>query len=129
MRTSLTTYLDNNGPKIRGGHARSACPGDDDGPSTLVLLEHLRDQEPDWKKDPRRRCLGNTEAFFANDVTPAKRICLGCPVQRECLEYAVDNGEAGVWGGTSERERRRIRRQREHDAYLKAQARARSGRR
>lgn len=41
----------------------------------------------------------------------AKAICRACPVQRPCLEYAVANGEKfGIWGGKSERERRRIRR-------------------
>lgn len=44
---------------------------------------------------------------------PAKRICYGCPVRIECLEYALAITEKlGVWGGCSERERRRIRRAR-----------------
>ncbi len=43
----------------------------------------------------------------------AKEICRGCVVRMECLEYALTNGEKfGIWGGMSERERRRIRRQR-----------------
>jgi WhiB family redox-sensing transcriptional regulator len=45
--------------------------------------------------------------------TAARDICRTCPVQVECLEYAlVENIQHGVWGGTSERERRRIRRER-----------------
>ena len=37
----------------------------------------------------------------------------GCVVREDCLEYALANGEKfGIWGGLSERERRRIRRQR-----------------
>lgn len=42
-----------------------------------------------------------------------KAVCAGCPVRTECLEYALANDERfGVWGGTSEKERRRIKRQR-----------------
>jgi len=41
----------------------------------------------------------------------AKRICAQCTVQAECLEYALANDERfGIWGGLSERERRRLKR-------------------
>lgn len=41
----------------------------------------------------------------------AKRVCLACPVRGECLSYAVDNKERfGIWGGLSERERRKFER-------------------
>ena len=44
-------------------------------------------------------------------IDEAKRICRTCPVQDQCLAWALDNGVAcGVWGGTSEDERRAIRR-------------------
>ncbi len=50
--------------------------------------------------------------FFPSDgvgVDAARRICVDCPVKSECLEYALDHRiDHGVWGGTSERERRRI---------------------
>ncbi len=43
-------------------------------------------------------------------------MCAGCVVKVDCLEYALENGEKfGIWGGASERERRRIRRQRRLD--------------
>lgn len=43
----------------------------------------------------------------------AKAICARCPVQAECVDYALDNDERfGIWGGLSERERRRINRRR-----------------
>ena len=43
----------------------------------------------------------------------AKEVCRGCIVREQCLEFALQNGEKfGIWGGLSERERRRIRRQR-----------------
>jgi DNA-binding CsgD family transcriptional regulator len=42
---------------------------------------------------------------------PAKQICANCPVQFDCLEYALDNDmRFGVWGGLSDRERRGLRR-------------------
>jgi WhiB family redox-sensing transcriptional regulator len=39
----------------------------------------------------------------------AVAVCHGCEVREACLEYAIEHRAAGVWGGTSERERRRIR--------------------
>lgn len=42
----------------------------------------------------------------------AKSICGRCPVQSECLNYALVNGFVGVWGATTPKERRRIRRER-----------------
>lgn len=43
-------------------------------------------------------------------VREAKKVCHGCPVQQECLEWALEHDERlGVWGGMSERQRRRIR--------------------
>lgn len=43
----------------------------------------------------------------------AKAMCRGCVVRAECLEYALEHGEKfGIWGGMSERERRRMRRER-----------------
>lgn len=48
-----------------------------------------------------------------SDVAPAKAICAACPVAAQCGEYALGrNEDHGVWGGMSERERRRVRRQR-----------------
>jgi WhiB family redox-sensing transcriptional regulator len=40
----------------------------------------------------------------------ARIICLRCPVQKQCLEYALRHNEQfGVWGGMTERERRRVK--------------------
>jgi WhiB family redox-sensing transcriptional regulator len=53
------------------------------------------------------------EAFFpekGGSTREAKRVCSGCDVRAECLEYALANDERfGIWGGLSERERRRLR--------------------
>lgn len=62
-------------------------------------------------------CLGvDPDLFFPErgaSTKEAKSVCQGCVVREECLEYALANGEKfGIWGGLSERERRRIRRQR-----------------
>lgn len=46
------------------------------------------------------------------DTSAAKRICFACPVRVQCLDYALANGERfGIWGGFSERDRRRLRRE------------------
>ena len=56
------------------------------------------------------------EAFFPEQrgsTREAKRVCSGCAVRTECLEAALVNDERfGIWGGLSERERRRLRLQR-----------------
>ncbi|MEZ5342717.1 MAG: WhiB family transcriptional regulator [Acidimicrobiales bacterium] len=62
-------------------------------------------------------CLGvDPDLFFPErgaSTREAKEVCRGCVVRIDCLEFALSNGEKfGIWGGMSERERRRIRRQR-----------------
>lgn len=53
------------------------------------------------------------EAFFpekGGSTREAKRICESCEVRAKCLEYALEHDERfGIWGGLSERERRRLR--------------------
>jgi WhiB family transcriptional regulator, redox-sensing transcriptional regulator len=54
------------------------------------------------------------EAFFpekGGSTREAKRVCLSCDVRSDCLEYALAHDERfGIWGGLSERERRRLKR-------------------
>ncbi|MDQ1687078.1 MAG: WhiB family transcriptional regulator, redox-sensing transcriptional regulator [Frankiaceae bacterium] len=54
------------------------------------------------------------EAFFpekGGSTREAKRVCTGCEVKGECLQYALAHDERfGIWGGLSERERRRLKR-------------------
>lgn len=62
-------------------------------------------------------CLGvDPDLFFPGrgaNTREAKAVCRACVVREDCLEYALVNGEKfGIWGGLSERERRRLRRQR-----------------
>lgn len=79
-------------------------------------LEGIAVAEPrPWQE--MANCLGvDPDLFFPErgaSTREAKDVCRGCVVQGECLEYALANGEKfGIWGGMSERERRRIRRQR-----------------
>jgi WhiB family transcriptional regulator, redox-sensing transcriptional regulator len=57
-------------------------------------------------------------------LAAAKAVCAGCPVQAECLQYALATGPVhGIWGGLTEEERRR-RRQREAKARTRASHRA-----
>lgn len=69
----------------------------------------------DWLDQGKCRDM-DPSVFFPSDgigVQVAQRICAECPVKVDCLEYALSEGvDHGVWGGTSERERRRIQRRR-----------------
>ena len=71
--------------------------------------------ENDWMGRGKCRDM-DPGLFFPSDglgVQVAQRVCRDCPVKMPCLEYALDNKvDHGVWGGTSERERRRILRRR-----------------
>ena len=71
--------------------------------------------DAEWMRVAKCREL-DPAIFFPSDgvgVEQAKRICTECPAQAPCLEYALRNHiDHGVWGGASERERRRIARQR-----------------
>jgi WhiB family redox-sensing transcriptional regulator len=73
----------------------------------------------DWMRHGLCRQVAPS-TFFPNDgvgVDLARRICASCPVQEPCLEYAlVERIDHGVWGGASERERRRILKRRRQDA-------------
>lgn len=78
------------------------------------------DDLPDWMSKGKCNGLDPSLFFPSNsngEVSAAKRICNGpdlgaaCPVRDECLDHAMEYDERfGVWGGTSERERRRLRR-------------------
>jgi hypothetical protein len=48
----------------------------------------------------------------------AKKVCFSCEVRQTCLEYALEHDERfGIWGGLSERQRRRLRQSREQEAH------------
>jgi WhiB family transcriptional regulator, redox-sensing transcriptional regulator len=72
--------------------------------------------EPEQQGWQERALCAQTdpEAFFpekGGSTREAKRICAGCEVRAECLEYALTFDERfGIWGGLSERERRKLKR-------------------
>lgn len=85
----------------------------------------------DWRTEAVCSQSAGTKLFFPVGVTgaaeiqihQAKTVCAECPVRAECLEFAITtNQEYGVWGGTSEEERRVLRRQwRQRQRALRAQ--------
>ncbi len=87
------------------------------GPVDLgVIVDFGAPGEPDEHEWQERALCAQTdpEAFFpekGGSTREAKRICTGCEVRAECLEYALAHDERfGIWGGLSERERRRHKR-------------------
>ncbi len=65
----------------------------------------------------RANCLGvDPDLFFperGQSTAEAKAVCANCEVQEECLDAAINRCEkVGIWGGKSENERRRIRKER-----------------
>jgi len=84
-------------------------------PDTTTRVGEPGEPAENWQDDAN--CLGvDPDLFFPErgaSTREAKEVCRGCVVQGDCLEFALQNGEKfGIWGGLSERERRRIRRQR-----------------
>jgi WhiB family transcriptional regulator, redox-sensing transcriptional regulator len=87
--------------------------GEDHNVEIVELLSGMEDRG--WQA--RANCMGvDPDLFFPErgaSTREAKEVCRGCVVRDDCLEYALDNGEKfGIWGGMSERERRRLRRAR-----------------
>jgi len=81
--------------------------------SAPVGTDLLTSEEADWHE--RALCAQtDPEAFFpekGGSTREAKKICTGCEVRSECLTYALAHDERfGIWGGLSERERRRLKR-------------------
>ena len=76
----------------------------------------LHDDEDDLSWQDYSLCAQtDPEAFFpekGGSTREAKKVCRGCEVRAECLEYALERDERfGIWGGLSERERRRLKRE------------------
>ena len=85
------------------------------GEGSLTSVDDLVREAEGEKWQDRGLCAQtDPDAFFpekGGSTREAKRICQGCEVKTECLEYALDNDERfGIWGGLSERERRRLKR-------------------
>ena len=87
------------------------------GPTTTPKrTTHLDFQSHDWQEHSLCKTAQNLQLFFperGGSSKPARTVCGLCPVKEQCLEYALNNKEAhGIWGGTSDRERRLIRKER-----------------
>jgi WhiB family redox-sensing transcriptional regulator len=104
-------------PHTNTGPAQFAAPARPQ--LSLVPLHERFDMESDDEDDDQWQERGlcaqtDPEAFFpekGGSTREAKRICQGCEVRDRCLEYALANDERfGIWGGLSERERRRLKR-------------------
>jgi hypothetical protein len=76
----------------------------------------IRIERPAFFTDAACRGTGGALPFFPTrnvDTQPARECCAGCPVVHECLDYALaDPTLQGIWAGTSEDQRDRIRRKR-----------------
>ncbi len=60
--------------------------------------------------DPNLFFPAGTTGVAVEEIEAAKALCQTCPVREQCLEFAmVANQEAGIWGGMSEEERRKMR--------------------
>ena len=104
-------------PHSNSGPEPIATPG---RPQLSLVTDRLEsfEVEPattdeEWQE--RALCAQtDPEAFFpekGGSTREAKRICMGCEVRDACLEYALAHDERfGIWGGLSERERRRLKR-------------------
>jgi WhiB family transcriptional regulator, redox-sensing transcriptional regulator len=101
----------NTGPASKGFPARPQLSLVPERPE----LDAIAPATPDDQWQERALCAQtDPEAFFpekGGSTREAKRICLGCEVRDACLDYALAHDERfGIWGGLSERERRRLKR-------------------
>ena len=82
-------------------------------PVLQITLTAVEAAELTWQ-DEALCAETDPEAFFpekGGSTREAKRVCRACEVRIECLEYALSHDERfGIWGGFSERERRRLKR-------------------
>lgn len=83
---------------------------------TRVLRDLIQDAPVDWKSQAACRGYPDDLFFPAGDTdeeqtATALSVCESCKVTEECLDYALEsNQRAGIWGGTTEKERRSLRR-------------------
>ncbi len=83
---------------------------------TQALSDLIQDVRIDWKS--QAACRGYPDELFfpvgdtdEEQIATALAVCDSCKVREECLSYALEsNQRAGIWGGTTEKERRSLRR-------------------
>jgi WhiB family redox-sensing transcriptional regulator len=86
------------------------------GGTVTEAISLMEEQDPELWWQERALCAQtDPEAFFpekGGSTREAKKVCLGCDVRGDCLEYALAHDERfGIWGGLSERERRRLKKE------------------
>jgi len=83
------------------------------------VLEDFLGRRPTWQHDALCRGM-NPDLFHpirGESCAEAKAVCAGCPVSEECLDHALAHNErAGIWGGMSEKERRKLAKSRRSPA-------------
>jgi WhiB family redox-sensing transcriptional regulator len=87
--------------------------------TTLASSHALANADYTWRTqaicrdtDPDLFFPVGTTGYATVQIEQAKEVCNQCPVKVDCLGYALEtNQDSGIWGGTSEEERRVIRRQ------------------
>ncbi len=80
----------------------------------MLVLSDVGAAEGELSWQERSLCAQtDPEAFFpekGGSTREAKKVCVNCEVRQECLEYALAHDERfGIWGGLSERERRKLK--------------------
>jgi WhiB family redox-sensing transcriptional regulator len=97
-----------------GGATRGASVRIERLPDVDVASLPTHPTPPDFWQE-RAACFGvEPDVFFPiseEEAGPALAFCGACPIREECLSWALKNGERyGVWGGTTEQQRRRLQR-------------------
>lgn len=94
--------------------------GSDGSPFDLaVFMARVR---PKWQQ--HAACKGHPPEWWhpeANDDAArdrAKQICYRCAVRSECLNHSMENPEAGIWGGLTEKERKDLRKALRRNPWL-----------
>ncbi len=95
--------------------AQEHAPQDQHAELSLLDLASMDPDSGELSWQERALCAQtDPEAFFpekGGSTREAKKVCVSCEVRAECLEYALQNDERfGIWGGLSERERRKLKR-------------------
>ncbi len=104
----------------RSGRDRARIANNSWGNVHVALTAEAFTTTIDWRKDARCRDTDpglffpvGTTGLAVEQIADAKQVCLQCPCREACLEFALStNQDTGVWGATSEEERRVIRRRR-----------------
>jgi WhiB family redox-sensing transcriptional regulator len=99
---------------VRGRATSGEEAGEEAVVHELMLIDGMGEDEGALSWQERSLCAQtDPEAFFpekGGSTREAKKVCIGCEVRAECLEYALANDERfGIWGGLSERERRKLK--------------------